>query len=208
MSFGSTLDNCKKNLEVSQGHNPSQLVFLMLLSKLIVMLTRALPSMIGYPPQEHVSSQVPTSSLGGPKSIISSQDQAQRLNTIAWHQLSLNCFGLNSLDLFFLREKVLQKELHVTRSCAQCADILTKALSPSKLEECGTKLTVCNAAQAHCRAYRGVLREQDTHSRQICVNLVGVLPCISQQQINPHNLMHFGTSSGLNLKVCLFRRIA
>lgn len=38
------------------------------------------------------------------------------------------------LDLFFLREKILQNQLHATHvpGSAQCADIMTRAHSPTK----------------------------------------------------------------------------
>lgn len=49
------------------------------------------------------------------------------------------------LDLFFPREKVLQKQLQVqyVPCTSQCADIMTKPLPPTKFEEFGPKLTVC-----------------------------------------------------------------
>lgn len=53
------------------------------------------------------------------------------------------------LDLFFLREKVLQKQLHVSYvpGSAQYADIMTEALPPSKFEEFRIKLTVYDSLQ-------------------------------------------------------------
>lgn len=48
------------------------------------------------------------------------------------------------LDLFFSREKELQKQLYVTHlsGFAKCVNIMTKALSPAKFEEFKVKLNV------------------------------------------------------------------
>lgn len=54
------------------------------------------------------------------------------------------------LDLFFLREKVLQKQLQVSfiPGQSQCADVLTKPLPTLKFEEFRDKLTVVNSVAA------------------------------------------------------------
>lgn len=51
------------------------------------------------------------------------------------------------LDLFFLREKVLQKQLQVTYvpAASQYADIMTKPLPPTLFDTFRDKLTVCTA---------------------------------------------------------------
>ena len=56
------------------------------------------------------------------------------------------CTKHMELDLFFVREKVLNKQLQVVHvpGHLQCADVLTKALPPSKFEDFRTKLTVDN----------------------------------------------------------------
>lgn len=53
------------------------------------------------------------------------------------------------LDLFFVREKVLIKQLKVIHipDQSQKADILTNALPTSRFEELRSKLTMCDSAQ-------------------------------------------------------------
>lgn len=52
-------------------------------------------------------------------------------------------------DLFFVRQKMFNKQIKVTDvPCqSQNADILTTTLPPSKFEELKSKLTVCDSAQ-------------------------------------------------------------
>lgn len=51
------------------------------------------------------------------------------------------------LDLFFVREKVISKQLQVHHVLAsvQYANILTKALPPTQLEKFRSKLRVCDS---------------------------------------------------------------
>lgn len=51
------------------------------------------------------------------------------------------------LDLFFVHEKVISKQLqvHHVPASAQYADILTKALPPTQSEQSRSKLRVCDS---------------------------------------------------------------
>jgi len=66
------------------------------------------------------------------------------------------------LDLFFVREKVLQKQLLVSHVPGQfqVADIMTKALPPTRFEALRSKLTVCSSTPNE--ACGGVLKDSST----------------------------------------------
>lgn len=53
------------------------------------------------------------------------------------------------LDMFFLRETMLQKQLQVSHvpGTQQCAKIMTKKLPSSKFENFRTELTVCDSSK-------------------------------------------------------------
>ncbi|RDY03484.1 hypothetical protein CR513_12933, partial [Mucuna pruriens] len=112
--------------------------------------------MIISPPLGPLSSLDPILYLGGPRSkfhLDSTQALCDNMSTFALtHILILHARTKNmELDLFFIREKVINKLLQVTHVSVvdQCVDILTKALSPTCFLTFQTKLRVMDSSLSH-----------------------------------------------------------